>query len=155
MARRSSRSREAAHAGRYQTLAGPDPFAALRRLRPDAARGIPASDRAGAFPAVNLWQGADSIAVTAEIPGVAPADIDITVHDDRVVISGERRGPEADDESVWLRRERAYGRFSRAIRLPYRVDPDRVEARFQDGVLRIELQRPEADKPRRIHIASA
>ena len=132
-----------------------DPFAAIRRLRTDADRGLPGLGRTGAFPAVNLWQGADSIAVTAEIPGIAPADIDITVHDDRVVISGERKPPETAEDGVWLRRERAYGKFSRAIRLPYRVDPDRVEARFHDGVLKIELQRPEADKPRRIRIASA
>ncbi len=132
-----------------------DPFAAMRRLQSGAGRGLPGLAGAGAFPAINIWQGADSIAVTAEIPGVEPSEIDITVHDDRVVISGERRPPEAVDDAAWLRRERAFGKFSRAVRLPYRVDPDRVEARFQDGVLKIELQRPEADKPRRIRIAAA
>ena len=49
----------------------------------------------------------------------------------------------------------AYGRFSRVIQLPFQVDPDRVEARMQDGVLQIELHRPEADKPRRVQIKAA
>jgi HSP20 family protein len=90
--------------------------------------------------------------LTAELPGVDPADIDISVKDDVVTISGERKPPETDDATVWHRRERAYGRFSRVVQLPYRVDPERIEARMGDGVLQIELHRPEADKPRRIRI---
>ena len=78
-----------------------------------------------------------------------------SVKEDVVTIAGERKPPEVAEDTVWQRRERAYGRFSRAIRLPYRVDPDRVEARFADGVLEIELHRPEADKPRRIQIKAA
>jgi HSP20 family protein len=126
---------------------GPDPFALMRRLQqPVAARG---------FPSVNVWQGADSIAVTAELPGVEPADIDIQVKEDLLTISGERKPAQTEGEVAWHRRERGFGRFSRAIQLPHRVDADTVEARFQDGVLQIELHRPEADKPRRIEIKAA
>jgi HSP20 family protein len=131
-----------------------DPFAAMRRLQDEVNRIFAAPGSfAGGFPAVNLWQGADSTALTAELPGVDPAEIDISVKNDIVTISGERKPP-AGDDATWHRRERAYGRFSRVIQLPYRVDPDHVEARMTDGVLQIELQRPEADRPRRVQITA-
>jgi HSP20 family protein len=129
-----------------------DPFAALRRLQDEVDRAFAAPARAGGFPPVNVWQGPDSAAVTAEVPGVDPAGIDISVKEDVLTISGARKPPETGEDTVWHRRERAYGRFSRMIQLPYRVDPDRVEARMQDGVLQIELHRPERDRPRRIEI---
>jgi HSP20 family protein len=129
-----------------------DPFAALRRLQSEVDRAFGAPSRAGSYPAVNIWQGPDSVAVTAELPGVLPADIEISVKEDLVTISGTRKPPESAAEVVWHRRERDFGRFSRVIQLPYRVDPDRVEARLQDGVLQVEMHRPEADKPRRIEI---
>lgn len=130
-----------------------DPFAVMRRLQGEVDRAFGAPARAaGAFPQVNVWQGTDSAALTAELPGVAAADLDITVKENLVTISGERKAPETDAQTVWHRRERSYGRFSRAVQLPFRVDPDRVEARLTDGVLQVELHRPEADKPRRITI---
>jgi HSP20 family protein len=133
-----------------------DPFAVMRRLQDEVDRAFgPPARAAGGFPAVNLWQGTDSAALTAALPGVDPADIDISVKEDVVTISGERKPPATDEQTVWHRRERAYGRFSRAIPLPFRVDADRVEARMQDGVLQVELHRPEADKPRRVQIKAA
>ncbi len=132
---------------------GPDPFALMRSLTRDADRWRPASARG--FPSVNIWQGADSTAVTAELPGVQPTDIDIQVKEDLLTISGERKPPEGEGETVWHRRERGFGRFSRVIRLPYRVDAETVEARYEDGVLQVELHRPEQDKPRRIEIKAA
>ena len=133
-----------------------DPFAIMRRLQDevDRASTSPASS-GGGFPAVNIWQGTDSAALTAELSGVDPADIDISVKEDVVTITGERKPPATDEQTIWHRRERPYGRFSRVIQLPFRVDPDRVEARLQDGVLRIELHRPETDKPRRVQIKAA
>ena len=133
-----------------------DPFAIMRRLQDevDRASTSPASS-GGGFPAVNIWQGTDSAALTAELSGVDPADIDISVKEDVVTITGERKPPATDEQTIWHRRERPYGRFSRVIQLPFRVDRDRVEARLQDGVLQIELHRPEADKPRRVQIKAA
>jgi HSP20 family protein len=131
-----------------------DPFAVMRRLQDEVNRVFAGPGSfAGGFPAVNLWQGPDSTALTAELPGVDPADIDISVKNDIVTISGVRTPP-AGDDATWHRRERAYGQFSRVIQLPYRVDPDRVEARMTDGVLQVELQRPEADRPRRVQITA-
>jgi len=129
-----------------------DPFAAMRRLHNEVNRAFtPTGTFAGGFPAVNMWQGPESAALTAELPGVDPADLEISVKNDVVTITGERK-PYVGDDADWHRRERAYGRFSRVIQLPYRVDPDRVEARMTDGVLQIELRRPEADRPRRVQI---
>ena len=133
-----------------------DPFAVMRRLQDEVDRTFTSPARAaGGFPAVNIWQGTDTAALTAELPGVDPADIDISVKEDVITVAGERKAPATDDQTVWNRRERPYGRFSRVIQLPFKVDPDRVEARLQDGVLQIELHRPEADKPRRIQIKAA
>ena len=132
-----------------------DPFADMRRLQTEAARLFsdvePRAGR-GEFPPINLWTGDDGVAVTAEIPGVDPDAIDISVRENVLTISGERKAPEGVE---WRRRERAYGAFSRVIRLPFRVDPDRVEAQFRAGLLEVFLHRPEADKPRRIAITSS
>jgi HSP20 family protein len=127
-----------------------DPFAMMRRLSEDFDRLV--SGAAPAFPAVNVWQGDAAAAVTAELPGVDAADIDISVKDDVLTLSGERRMPELPEGAVWHRRERGFGRFTRAVRLPFRVDPDKVEARFTDGVLRIAVGRPDTDLPKRIAI---
>jgi HSP20 family protein len=132
-----------------------DPFTVMRRLQDEVNRVFATPGTfAGGYPAVNMWQGTDSAALTAELPGVDPADIDISVKNDIVTITGQRKPPENGDDQVWHRRERAYGRFSRVVQMPYRVDPDRVEARMTDGVLQIELQRPEADRPRRVQITA-
>lgn len=144
----------------FFTPTGSDPFALMRRLQQDLNRSWqpaqamqPMTGRG--FPAVNIWQGTDSTAVTAELPGVEPADIDIQVKQDLLTISGERKPPQGDEGATWHRRERGFGRFSRAVRLPWRADPDKVEARFEHGVLQIELHRPDEDKPRRIDIKAA
>lgn len=135
---------------------GYDPYAELRRLQRDmngmfAGLG-PAAEE---FPPVNLWLGEDSVVVTAEIPGIRSDNLDVTVQDDTLRLAG-RREPEAEGEDVaWHRRERGYGTFARAVQLPFRVDPDDVQARFLNGVLEIELRRPAEDRPRKIEIRSA
>ena len=133
------------------TLYPADPFALLRRVS-DALDRLSFPTPAAVFPAVNVWQTDEAAAIVAEIPGVGPQDIEITVKDDVLTIAGERRAPELPEGATWHRRERAFGRFTRAIRLPFRADPEQVEARFGDGVLRIAVRRPEADRPRRIAI---
>ena len=135
-----------------------DPIAAMRQLHDEIERAFaPIMSDAGpkTFPAVNMWQGEQSVALTAKLPGVAPDDIDIAVKDDVLTLSGERKLPEVGDRAVWHRRERPYGKFARTIALPFRVDPDKVEARFHNGVLEVELQRPEEDRPRRIPVKAA
>ncbi len=106
------------------------------------------------FPAVNLWVGADGAVVTAEVPGVSPEQLSVTVHQDTVSLRGKREPEAVDSETIVHRQERPYGNFARSIGLPFRVDAERVSARFSRGILTLELPRPEADKPRQVKIGS-
>ena len=132
-----------------------DPFDLMRSMLRDFDRDMPAVGSEAVFPAVNIWQGEEAVAVTAELAGVEPADIDITVKDNVLTLSGERRAPEVPEDAVWHRNERGYGKFTRAVRLPFAATEDKVEARMTNGVLHIVVGRPEADKPRKIEIKAA
>ncbi|TCR68204.1 Hsp20/alpha crystallin family protein [Bosea sp. BK604] len=135
---------------------GFDPFLEMRRMQEEMNQRL-AGLSAGAgreFPPINLWIGGDSVAVTAELPGIVPEDVDLTVRENTLTLQGTREPRTEDEKSVWHRRERAYGSFSRTVQLPFRVDPERVETRFANGLLEIELHRPEADRPKKIQINS-
>ena len=101
---------------------------------------------------MNVYAGRDGIAVVAELPGVEPGDLEVHAHRDTLTLRGARR-PAAESEQAYHRRERRSGTFTRTLQLPYRVDPERVEAQLENGVLRLSLPRPAEDKPRRITIS--
>lgn len=130
------------------------PFGEARRLHNPLDRlfGQRPLATAASFPAVNLWAGPDSVAITAELPGVDPGGVEVSLKENVLTLRGSRRPSTEDDDAAWHRRERSHGQFQRLVQLPFRVDPERVEARFSDGVLEVDLKRPEADKPRRIEI---
>lgn len=135
---------------------GADPFRELRRLQDEMDRLVGAfAPAAGApaagFPAVNVYAGRDGIAILAELPGVEKDDLEIQAHRDTLTLSGTRR-PATERQGTYHRRERRSGAFTRTIQLPYRIDPARIEAQLENGVLRLSLPRPEEDKPRRIAI---
>ena len=132
-----------------------DPFGFARRLGEGFDRGLFGPTAARGFPAVNVWHGTEAAAVTAELPGVEANDIDISVKDNVLTIAGERNRPNGGDKAVWHRSERAFGRFSRSVRIPFRVDPEKIEARLENGVLQIVVHRRDEDKPRRIEVKSA
>jgi HSP20 family protein len=131
-----------------------DPFALMRSMMRDLDHGFWPTSRAS-YPAVNVWQGPEAVAVTAELPGIEPGDIEIAVKDNVLTISGERKAPEVSEGARWHRRERGYGKFSRAIRLPFAASDDLVEARMNNGVLRIIIARPEETRPKKIEIKAA
>lgn len=136
---------------------GWDPIAEMRRMQHDMNRLFADFDSrpdAGTFPPINLWVGDGSVVVTAELAGIAEKDIDLAVREDTLTIQGKREAAAAEN-AAWHRRERAYGGFSRVVELPFRIDPDKVQARFGNGLLEVELQRPEADKPKRIRITAS
>jgi HSP20 family protein len=135
---------------------GVDPFLELRRMQNEMNRLFSGFSAAAAreFPPVNIWLGENSVVVTAELPGVSRDDVEIGLQDEVLSLSGARR-PRTQQEVKWHRRERAYGTFSRTIQLPFRVDPDKVQARYQHGILEIELERLEADRPKKIQIRAA
>lgn len=104
------------------------------------------------YPAVNVWEDADNLYLEAELPGLKLEDLNIQiVEGSRLVVSGERKPPEAG-KGVWQRQERGFGKFERTIVLAVPVNADKVEARFESGVLFITLPRAESAKPRRITV---
>ena len=104
------------------------------------------------FPAVNIWTNSDGAVLTAEIPGIKAEDLDISVQGDTVTIRGKRTSEELKEGEAWLRRERGEGTFVRSFALPFEIHADKVEAKYQDGVLRLTLPRAEADKPKKISV---
>jgi HSP20 family protein len=111
--------------------------------------------RVGVYPLVNISEDSDHIYVRAELPGVSPEDLDITIKDQQLVLRGERKILTEEKEVNYHRRERESGFFRRVLRLPAQVDPAKVEAVSQDGVLTITLAKPEEVKPRQISVKSA
>ena len=107
---------------------------------------------AGVYPAVNITEDIGAYYVSAELPGVRSADMDLNVTANQLTLAGERRIPEETGDARYHRREREAGRFSRAISLPGDIDPDGVKARLVDGVLVVTIPKAEKAKPRQIDI---
>ena len=106
---------------------------------------------APSYPAMNVWINEDGAIVTAELPGFDPEALDISVVNDTLTLSGNRCADEAEG-ATYHRRERRCGKFSRSFQLPFLVEGSEVEASFEQGVLKIELPRAEADKPKKISV---
>jgi HSP20 family protein len=106
-------------------------------------------------PPVDLVEVEDHFVLKADLPGLGEGDVDIEVQDSTLTISGERKPEHEQREKGWYRIERSFGRFSRSLTLPDGVDPDRIEASFNHGVLDVRIPKPEQRKPRRIAISSS
>ena len=104
------------------------------------------------FPAINIWTNEDGQVITAELPGIDVKNINIDVTADTLTITGERKANDLDENIRYHRQERDYGEFSRTIQLPFMVDTNNVNAKLNNGILKITLQRAEADKPKKIQI---
>jgi HSP20 family protein len=104
------------------------------------------------FPAMNVWSGDERVMVTAELPGISPEEITISVTGDTLTLSGTRQRPEVGEGNSYHRQETGYGHFSRSLQLPFRIDGNGVEATFRKGVLSITLPRAEEDKPKKIDV---
>jgi HSP20 family protein len=130
------------------------PVAELERVIGEFSRGL-GRGRLTDGTALNVWANDEAVAVTAEVPGVDPASIELSIVGDTLTVSGKRPATEPDRKAGWVRRERDAYQFSRTIQLPFRVDAEAAEARVKDGVLTIALRRLEADKPRKIAVSAA
>lgn len=106
----------------------------------------------GAYPSVDLFQHGDDAILTAELPGVKKEDIKLEIKDNLIRISGERKIEYPEKVSVH-RLERRNTTFDRTFRLPHRVELDKVNAEYKDGVLKIRMPRAENDKPKQIKVA--
>jgi len=102
------------------------------------------------FPLVNVWEDGDALYIEAELPGLKLEDLEIYVTgNNQLTLKGERKA-EVPTKSVRHRQERGFGKFVRALTLPFAVDPNHVDARFEDGVLVIKLAKHESAKARKI-----
>lgn len=106
------------------------------------------------FPAINVWAGKDDAIVTAELPGIDPEKIDISVVADTLTLTGSREKDILKEGETYHRQERSYGSFTRTLQIPFEVDASKVEAKYEKGVLRIILPRSEEAKPKKITIKS-
>jgi len=107
----------------------------------------------GVYPPVNLHESGDGYLLTAEVPGVRPEDIDVSIEGATVTLSGQRKVEYAAGEGVSVhRRERQSGTFRRAFELPAEIDLDRARATHGNGVLTLELPKSAALQPRQIEV---
>jgi HSP20 family protein len=112
----------------------------------------PVRPRTDVFPPVNVSEDHDNIYATAELPGVGPEDIDITVDEDSLTLKGSRK-IQADTEGIsYHRREREEGAFNRKVSLPTRIITDKVHAETKDGILTVSMPKAEEVKPKTIEI---
>jgi HSP20 family protein len=104
------------------------------------------------FPALNVWEEGEEVYIEAELPGLNMKDVEIYVSGgNQLTIKGERK-PCLPEKGVWHRQERAFGAFTRSLTLPFAVDADKVDARLENGVLRIQLTKHESARPRKIPV---
>ena len=120
----------------FETL---EPFA-LRLVRP--------------YPAINLYDAGDRYILTAPLPGMAPEDLDLSITGETLTLKGERKRSEGVADESFRRQERPFGRWSRAVTLPDRVDSGQVSAAFAQGVLTVAIPKAESARPRQITVSA-
>jgi HSP20 family protein len=143
---------------------GGDPFLSLHRemnrLFDDVLRGsfgVPVQSgeqgRGMMMPHMDVSETENEVRICAELPGVSEKDVDVSLSDDVLTIRGEKKFERKDDTENYHFVERSYGTFQRSLRLPYAVDPDQVQASFENGVLTVTLSKgKEQERSRRIQV---
>jgi HSP20 family protein len=106
------------------------------------------------LPSVDISEGRKDITVKVEIPGVEAKDIDISLNGKLLTIKGEKKQEKEEKEENYHRVEHSYGHFNRTIELPSEVDPEKVDASYKKGVLKIELKKTKESETKKIEIKS-
>lgn len=106
----------------------------------------------GWTPAFDVYADKDNVYVRAELPGMRKEDIDLSLHNGSLSISGERKTDEQFKEAEVYRAERFFGRFQRTVTLPTPVAADRIKAQYKDGILSVTLPKAEEAKPKHIDV---
>jgi HSP20 family protein len=107
----------------------------------------------GWFPAVDVFEDKDSLVVRAELPGMKKEEIEISLHEGFLTLSGERKAEKRVEGSETYRAERWLGRFHRSISLPCAVVADKIKATYNEGILTVTLPKAEEAKPKQIPIS--
>jgi HSP20 family protein len=114
--------------------------------------GEPATVRADWMPVVDISEDDSTYRIEAEVPGIAREDIQVTVDQGTLSLSGERKSQEGESKGQVHRTERCYGSFRRNFRLPEDAEADTVKAEFKNGLLRVTVAKAEQPKPRQIEV---
>lgn len=107
----------------------------------------------GWAPALDVHEDKDSFSVCVELPGMKREDIEVSLHEGALVITGERKSETLGEGTEVHRQERFYGKFSRALTLPAAVAGDKVKAQYKDGILTVTLPKAEEAKPKAITVS--
>jgi HSP20 family protein len=126
---------------------------ALRRFASVPAL-LDIGDGSSSVPAIDLSETDTAVLVRAEVPGMSAKDIDVSVSDDRLVISGTKTSASESKTNGWIHRETGFGAFNRSILLPTSVDPDKVSACCEDGVLTVTLTKVPTAKTVKVPVKS-
>ena len=132
-----------------------EPFAELAELRDrlDRAFGEMAAGEGRIWaPRIDVVREKERVLLQAEIPGIKPEDVDISVEDDLLTISGTHEQTKEEKDKHFVRRERRYGSFSRSMPLPQGVDPDQIEADYKDGVLEVSIPVPTEKEAKKVQV---
>ena len=106
----------------------------------------------GWTPTLDLYEDKDNLVIKVELPGMKREDIEVSLHEGSLSISGERKSEEKHKEADVYRTERFFGRFQRTVTLPAPVAADKVKAQYKDGILTVTLPKTEEAKPKRIDV---
>lgn len=109
---------------------------------------------AGPSLPLDVTTDADSVTIEAALPGIKPEDVDITVENGTVTISGKTADERTAEEGSYVLQEIRRGSFSRTVSLPNGLEPDKASATFENGILRLEIPKAEQLKPRQIKISA-
>ena len=107
--------------------------------------GLPSmSERRGTFfsPSMDVVESDNALEITTELPGVSDQDVEVTIVDNTLTISGEKKAEKEEEKGDYRMVERSYGSFKRSLRLPFEVSADEIDAQFKDGVLKVVLPKP-------------
>lgn len=130
------------------------PWSPLLSLLPDAELGVMGRSATGSAwsPAVDITETEGAFVLEAEVPGVDPENIDVTIEGNMLTLRAERRYESDQSEQGYRRIERSYGSFQRSFTLPETVDRKAIDATIENGVLRVTLPKSEASLPRRVQV---
>ena len=124
-----------------------------RPFSPAVWRRFPLEER-GWAPSIDVFDKGDKFVVKAELPGMKEEDIDVSVVGDMLTIKGERKAEKEIEEEDYYCCERSYGSFLRSITLPFTVDPKKIEATYEDGVLEVSLSKAAEVKPKKVAVTA-